>query len=189
MIADDVLDGLAGGVEQTAGVLLRPLVEALLEPVTVTSEAMTLTPEGWAVAFDLDGTHPQWIAQLVGVTADPTLSPESQREVIRSRAAWATGTYRALVASLRSALRGEKRVVIDERDAGAWHTTISVYESDYAAGTTQDTIRALAELHRPAGVAFDFVFFPPHAYAEAELTAGTYAEAELTAGTYRDAEE
>lgn len=189
MIIDNVIGGLSGGVEKTAGGLLRPIVEALLEPVVITDQAMTTTPDGWATALDLDGTHPQWIAQLVGVTADPTLSPESQREVIRSRAAWSTGTYRALVASLRSALRGEKRVIVDERDAGAWHATISVYESDYATGTTQDTIRALADQHRPAGMAFDFVFYPPHAYAEAELTAGTYAEAELTAGTYQDAEE
>lgn len=189
MIVDDVLDGLTGGVQKFAGDLLRPLVEGLLDPVVLTDAALEVTPGGWAAAFDIEGTHPEWLAQLVGVIADPVLTPDQQRDVIRSRAAWQIGTYQALVASIRSALRYERRVTVVERDGSAWHATIRVFESDFAPGTTQDTIRELAERHRPAGMTFDFVFFPPAAYAEAELAAGTYAEAEMTAGTYSTAEE
>lgn len=189
MIADRVVDGLGAGLGRNAGDLLRPLVEALTEPVAVTDVLVTPVAGGWANALDIDGSAPAWLAQLAGVRPDPTLTPAQQRDVIRSRATWATGTYRALVATIKSALVSEKRVTIDERDAGAWHATIHTYESDFAATTTQQTIRVLAERHRPAGVTFDFVFYPAFSYQEAELAADTYAIAEETAGTYADVEE
>lgn len=189
MIADRVATGLGAGFNRNAGELLRPLIEALTDPVAVTDVLVTPVAGGWVDAFDIDGAAPAWLAQLVGVRPDPTLTPDQQRDVIRSRAAWVTGTYRALLAAIQSALVSEKRVVIDERDSGAWHVTIYVYESDFAAGTTQESIRALAEEHRPAGMTFDFVFYPSFSYAEAELAPDTYAEAELTAGTYADVEE
>jgi len=189
MIAERVAAGLGAGFNRNAGPLLLPLIEALTGPVAGTDALLAPTGRGWVNAFDIDGNAPAWLAQLVGVRPDPTLTPTQQRDIIRSRAAWVTGTYRALLATIRSALTAEKRVVIDERDAGAWHATIRVYESDFAVGTTQQTIRDLAERHRPAGMTFDFVFYPSFSYAEAELTAGTYAEAELTAGTYADVEE
>ena len=189
MIVDRVVDGLGAGIREAAGDQLRPLVEAFLSPVLATESVLEVMPEGWPAAFDIDGPVPQWLAQLVGVVADPSLTAAQQRAVIRSRAAWSLGTYRALIATLQSALIDERRVIIDERDAGAWHATIRVYESDYAPGTTRDTIRELAERHRPAGMTFDVEFFPSRSYAEAELDAATYAEAEMNDHTYADTEE
>ncbi|MGX9348165.1 hypothetical protein [Microbacterium sp. KNMS] len=187
--SDRVLLALGAGFRRNAGPLLAPLVEALTDPVARTDELAGTTAAGWPVAFDLDRTDPAWIAQLVGVTPDPTLTPEQQREVIRTRPTWRAGTYRALLESIRTALTGLKRVQVSERDPNPWHAVIRVYESDYKPGTTRDTITALAERHRPAGMTFTYVFFPPHAYQEAEDVAGTYAEAEATAGTYENAEE
>ncbi|WP_221585547.1 hypothetical protein [Microbacterium sp. G2-8] len=189
MIADRVLAGLGASFRRHAGEHLTPLVESLTAPVAGTDELVALTPDGWAAAFDVDGPQPGWLAQLVGINPDPTLTPEEQRTIIRTRPGWSRGTYKALLASIRSALVDTRRVFVDERDTGAWHATIRVYESDFAPGTTQATIRALAERHRPAGVTFDFEFYPPHSYQEAGDVAGTYETAEATADTYATAEE
>ncbi|WP_156759567.1 hypothetical protein [Microbacterium karelineae] len=189
MIATRVLAGLGASFRRHAGEHLSPLVESLTGAVAETDELVSLTPDGWAAAFDIDGPRPGWLAQLVGIVSDPTLTTEQQREIIRTRPSWSRGTYKALVASIKTGLINLRRVVVDERDTGAWHATISIYESDFASGTTQATIIALAERHRPAGVTFDFVFYPPHSYGDAENTAGTYDTAEATAGTYDTAEE
>jgi hypothetical protein len=189
VISDRVIRSLGAGFRRHAGPLLTPMVESLTGPVVETEELTRPTAAGWATMFDLDSTIPVWIGQLVGVIIDPTLAIEEQREIIRTRPAWRAGTHGALIASLRTALTGQQRAHISERDPDPWHAVISVYESDYRAGVTRETIRELAERHRPAGVTFEFVFVPPAAYQEAEDTAGTYAAAEATAGTYDTAEE
>lgn len=178
MIADRVLDGLGNGIRQYAGPLLDPLVEALVEPVAETDELLAARPGGWVGAFDLSTPHPAWLAQLVGVKTDSILSAAEQREIIQTRPGWAVGTVRALVASLRTVLVAQQRVLIAERDTSPWHATISVYETDFAPTTTRAVIEAIAERHRPAGFTFDLVVYPPSSYHLAESTAGTYVDAE-----------
>lgn len=188
-VTDRLIDGLGPGFVRLAGPLLAPIVAALVADVEGT-DAMLTAPDGrWPALFDLELTaDPGWLAQLAGVPVDPTLDVDQQRALILDRPAWATGTYVALLAALKGALIGLKRATIAERDLSPWHATITVYESDYAPGMTQQRLQALAEAHRPAGMTFDYVFFAPTSYGAAELDAETYADAESTAGTYADAE-
>ncbi|WOF23849.1 hypothetical protein N8K70_03975 [Microbacterium betulae] len=188
-ISARVLQGLGSGFRRNAGHLLPPLVTALTAPTAPADDLTTTTPAGWAAMFDLDAGNPAWLAQLVGIPADPTLTAQQQRDVIRDRGAWWGGTYQALLAAIRTVLTGEKRVEVAERDPDPWHVGIRVYESDYGPGVTADTIRALAERHRPVGITFEYTFYPPRSYQESEDVAGTYADAEVLAGTYRAAEE
>lgn len=187
--ADDILDGLGPAFNRLAGDQLQPLVTALTADAETAAAAMSPTEDLWPALFDLhETTSPAWLAQLAGVQVDPTLSIARQRELIIDRPEWATGTYRGLVATLRTVMTGQRRVFVAERDLSPWHATITVHVSDFADGVTPESLEALAETHRPAGMTFTYVYLAATSYGAAELDAGTYAEAEATAGTYADAE-
>lgn len=184
-----VLDGLGPGFARNAGPLLEPFVSALTADVETADAMLTPTEDLWPALFDLASTFsPGWLAQFAGVRIDPTVDVERQRELILTRPGWATGTYVALRAALKERLAGLQRVFIAERDTSAWHATITIPESDFAPGTTQELLEAIAESHRPAGMTFDVIFLAATSYGAAEISATTYATAEATAGTYADAE-
>ena len=57
-----------------------------------------------------------WLAQLVGVTIPPDMSPELARAGIRDVAGWKRGTPNALRAAAGAYLTGDKTVFFRERD-------------------------------------------------------------------------
>lgn len=112
----------------------------------------TDTMPGWSRLADIDTTPAKalgWLAQIVGVTLDPALDDDAQRERIRATDGFQRGTVGALVAAAQQYLTGAKQVVIHERVSDAYTLTVITYTAQ-----TPDSAAVLAALvaQKPAGL-------------------------------------
>lgn len=110
------------------------------------------TGPGFARLVSLDDTPGKalgWLAQIVGVTLDPALDDDAQRERIRATDGFQRGTVGALVAAAQQYLTGAKQVVIHERVSDAYTLTVITYTAQ-----TPDSAAVLAALvaQKPAGL-------------------------------------
>lgn len=170
------------------GYPLRTFCEALtlgLEEVATLSRDSDEGP-GWSGLLDVDRAPDValgWLGQLVGVRVSRGAEPDVQRGQIRNAAGFRRGTLQAMADSARARLTGQKRVLIRERDGGAYQLIVITY----APETPNPAAVAAALLaQKPAGIVMTYLVQAGQDYDTLAQRFATFDDVEAAYASFDD---
>lgn len=141
---------------------------------------------GWARLADVDTTPSKalgWLAQFVGVTLDPALDDDAQRDRIRMTDGFKRGTVGALVGAAQQYLTGQKTVIVRERDGDAYTLTVVTYTAE----TPDSGLVAAALLaQKPAGLILNYLTETGQDWATLVANSATWADVVAAYSTWED---
>lgn len=120
-IASDYVD--TAGVPVTSAGPLTTYITGIAQPFELVEEWASDTDDdiGWSLLLDIDRAPDEalpWLAQIVGMTLDTSLSVADQRIQIHQANNWKRGTPGAIQAAPLPYLTGSKTVILRERFDG-----------------------------------------------------------------------
>lgn len=136
--------------------VLGTFLIGLLAPAQEIADLVRDDPDtgatGWSALVDADRCPVwalPWLAQLVGVRDEPTLSEVERRARIKDMAGLHRGTVAYAQAAAAAYLTGTKTVNVTERDGGAWLITV---ETLSAETPDPDLVEQALLAAKPAGL-------------------------------------
>lgn len=92
-------------------------------------------PTPWSKLLDINRIPDEgvpWLGQFFGVQVDTSLTPDQQRQQVRSLEQWARGRpdYMKDVIRRSGGLIGNQSIILRERDSSAWHFTVITYPNE-----------------------------------------------------------
>lgn len=169
---------------------LRSLTEALCDgDLERVHELVSDTDnhEGLQTLFDVDACPAYalpFLAQLVGVELEPSLTEAQAREKIRTPEGFARGTIATMTAAIKRTLSGSQTVLIDERFGGsAYAIRVRTFDSETAsAAVTEAVVRAV----KPGGLALTYESLVGQDWADLEASATDWADVEASYDDWLD---
>lgn len=177
-VADQIKESLGPFIRIDESGDLAAFIDSITEPIEaiygiVGEEAQDY---GWSVVLDPD-TCPDsaldWLAQFEGVEVTEEMTSAQKRLAIKAREGAARGRPATMVARVGRTLTGSRRVVIREREGGAYQLYVRTLASE-----TPDPDLTLAAIlaQKPAGIVLDYE----------TVTEGTYTDLLADYATYED---
>jgi hypothetical protein len=134
-----------------------------------------------------------YLGQFAGVSVHPGWTEAETRLAIKSPAGFRRGTVPHMISIVQRFLTGNKRVIVRERQGGAWKLQIRTLDSESPDGGSvagdQIIIDALKLESKPAGITLDFESIAGIEYFDLEEDYTTYADIEALGLTYEELSE
>lgn len=156
----DILDALAPMLyaEPTGTGPLTSYLTGLSRPYELVEDWASDTPTevGWSLLLDPDRCPAEalpWLAQIVGLVLDTSLSEDDQRATIKATPNWKRGTPGAMRSAPLPWLTGTQSVVIRERYDGSGNDAPQDIEVITLSSETTDAAKVEAAIRsqKPAG--------------------------------------
>jgi hypothetical protein len=140
---------------------------------------------GWATILDPDQAPSYalgWLAQLVGVRMNPSLSDADNISLIKEPVGWQRGSPGAIRAAILPYLTGTKSLILTERYTGdAYKVLVNTI-----TGEVPDTakMQAAALAQKPAGILMTFTAQLGQTYLQLRTAKATYTIAKAAYADY-----
>lgn len=139
----------------------------------------TDTHIGWSLLLDVDRCPVEalpWLAQMIGMTLDTSLSEANQRQQISQAGNWKRGTLPAMQAAPAPYLTGSKAVIVRERYDGSGNDAPYYMEViTFDAETPNPTlVEAAVRKQKAAGIILTYVHLAGEDYQTVKDENATY---------------
>lgn len=162
----DILDALAPMLyAESSGGPLTDYLTGISRPFVLVEDWVSDTDDGdigWSLLLDPDRCPVEalpWLAQIVGLTLNTSLSEADQRQQLHDVSNWKRGTPGAIKGAPAPFLTGTKTVVLRERYDGTGNDAPYDFEVITLSSETTDPAMVLAALisQKPAGNRLTYV--------------------------------